>query len=707
MASIFACAAPIRAGEIELEAERLSAPDDRTIRAEGEAHLQRRGGKESLRADSIEYDRIGEEVRAEGKIEFADPSGGLMRGTRLRYSLSEKIGEVDEPSFILPRDEGRVTGRRLRLLGDGRYHLRDGEFTTCPVESEDWKISVSALELDPAANVAVARSARLEIRGVPIFYLPRFSFQLDRSRKKSGFLTPSFGFREAGGLELEAPLYFYLADNYDATFSPRFISERGLLLRGDFRYLIPRANGDARIEFLSDDKFNDSRRYWRFSHLTKGGGGDSSRWSWGGELERVSDDDYFEDVGEDVDLIARRHFPRRGFAEYRRDNWHARIDAEQFQTIRRDASPPHDVLPRLSLFHRRKIAKGWTLQSDAEFANFRRAEATQAEGKRLRLNFSASRPYAVGPLHLTPRIAWHAAHYHLDSNSINGLMASKTPGYTAPSLELDSGINLVRGEGGGVLGEDLQQSLGLRLLYVYAPRHGQSDIPLFDTAVADANVDRLFAWNRFSGGDRINDADFLSYGAAWRIWHPRREREIFTMEAAQRYHFHLPQITLDSAEEPDASHISPLLFALKASPSEKWESALEFEWNPDGGALESIEFDARARIGRGGVEFRYARLSSIEDDETASLGLYSPFAQRWEAAGEINYDLDNNRIFAGAIGIGYRGGCGCWRASFVAERHLVDTDENRASFFFRVELTGLGGFGADKLDRMVQNIRGE
>ena len=90
MASIFACAAPIRAGEIELEAERLSAPDDRTIRAEGEAHLRRRGGKESLRADSIEYDRIGEEVRAEGKIEFADLSGGLMRGTRLRYSLSEK-----------------------------------------------------------------------------------------------------------------------------------------------------------------------------------------------------------------------------------------------------------------------------------------------------------------------------------------------------------------------------------------------------------------------------------------------------------------------------------------------------------------------------------------------------------------------------------------------------------------------------------------
>ena len=97
---------------------------------------------------------------------------------------------MDEPSFILPRDEGRVTGRRLRLLGDGRYHLRDGEFTTCPVESEDWKISVSALELDPAANVAVARSARLEIRGVPIFYLPRFSFQLDRSRKKADFLPP-------------------------------------------------------------------------------------------------------------------------------------------------------------------------------------------------------------------------------------------------------------------------------------------------------------------------------------------------------------------------------------------------------------------------------------------------------------------------------------------------------------------------------------
>ena len=39
------------------------------------------------------------------------------------------------------------------------------------------------------------------------------------------------------GLDVRLPVYLNLAPNYDATLTPRWLSKRGLMTQGEFRYL--------------------------------------------------------------------------------------------------------------------------------------------------------------------------------------------------------------------------------------------------------------------------------------------------------------------------------------------------------------------------------------------------------------------------------------------------------------------------------------
>ncbi len=49
------------------------------------------------------------------------------------------------------------------------------------------------------------------------------------------------------------------------------------------------------------------------------------------------------------------------------------------------------------------------------------------------------------------------------------------------------------------------------------PYRNQSEIPLFDTTENTLNYDELFTYNRFSGLDRIGDANQISLGITTRM----------------------------------------------------------------------------------------------------------------------------------------------------------------------------------------------
>ena len=86
-----------------------------------------------------------------------------------------------------------------------------------------------------------------------------------------------------------------------------------------------------------------------------------------------------------------------------------------------------------------------------------------------------------------------------------------------------------------------------------------------------------------------------------------------------------------------------------------------------------------------------------------------PLSDRWYVLARENYALDKHRFVDTLAGFEYRSDC--WTARLVAQRYLKDsdTDDNfkyNTTFFFQIELTGLGSVGSSPLETLQRSIRG-
>ena len=117
------------------------------------------------------------------------------------------------------------------------------------------------MDLDRLTDVGVARNASVYFKDVPIFYTPWMDFPLT-SRRKTGFLAPAIGTSNNSGFEVELPFYWNMAPNRDYTFAPRLMARRGLQLNNEFRYLEPRFGGEARFDYLPDDRILNETRWF-------------------------------------------------------------------------------------------------------------------------------------------------------------------------------------------------------------------------------------------------------------------------------------------------------------------------------------------------------------------------------------------------------------------------------------------------------------
>jgi LPS-assembly protein len=88
------------------------------------------------------------------------------------------------------------------------------------------------------------------------------------------------------------------------------------------------------------------------------------------------------------------------------------------------------------------------------------------------------------------------------------------------------------------------QTLEPRLLYAYIPYRDQSQLPVFDSAVADFNFTQLFRANRFSGNDRVSEANQLTAALVGRVIDPATGAERLRGAIGQRFYFSSDRVTL-------------------------------------------------------------------------------------------------------------------------------------------------------------------
>ncbi len=676
-------------GTTSISADQVDLAEGGLSTLEGNVEVIR--DQTALTADTVRYDSDAATVEAEGNVHFWD-SSLFWRGAQGHVDLEQKAATFRNGSYRLIGRQGRGNAGSAAI--DNSRHtadFRDVDYTTCPGEIPTWRLAGKDIHLDNNIDVGTAKHVTLQIHNVPVFYLPYFTFPLTDHRK-SGFLPPSFGSSSNSGADISIPYYWNIAPNYDATITPRFLGDRGAMLKGEFRYLGSQSHGQINLDYMPNDRaFNDDQRtLFGFRHYQGFRNGHAYL-----TYNRVSDKQYFEDFGRSLSLASTRFLEQRAEIDYSGRYWALTGRAQSYQAVDRTSDPlnrPYKRLPQI-LFTTRLPQHNRQLNFDfrGEAVYFDRDAGVI--GGRLDLMPTLSYPINTDAGFFEPRLSLRQTNYLL--NRQTGATSS-SESRTLPILSLDSGLYFERDLSLG--SHAYLQTLEPRLFYLYIPDTNQDQLPIFDTGEYNLSFAQFFREDRFSGPDRVGDANQVTVALTSRLLGRDTGREKLRASIGQIYYLanrnvHLPGKTVIN----DA--LSPFIAEIAARINDDWRTSATLQWDPNSSKTDKAAFSLRYRPGDGRVfnlSYRLRRTTSLlrttADVEQTDLSFRWPLNPAWSLVGRWNYSLAKGSSLETVGGVEYNS-C-CWGLRLVGRRFLTSSDGSFDNgLFLQVQLKGLGGFG--------------
>ena len=641
-------------------------------------------------AEEAIYDPDTLTLSLKGGVRYEDPNSQITSDSA-EFSYSSGHIRFDGAEFRLSDGGARGAASALEINEEGRLELDDVNYTTCPPGSNDWSLEASDIDLDTETSVGTARSVKLRFQGIPILYAPYFSFPIGDARK-SGILTPEFGSSGRNGRALSVPYYWNIAPNYDATLTPRLLTDRGLELKSQFRYLTESHNGILQFDYLpNDDEINANRHLLDVKHRTifdRGGRAVI-------DYRDVSDSRYFEDLGGSLSISSITHLNRSIRYDYHGEHLSILGRFQEFQTIDEAILPtdePYRRVPQILVsasWPNRALGLGYGF--DAELVYFDRDVGVT--GWRLDAAPSVELPFVKPGWFITPAVVLEHTQYELENVSPG---QAEDPTRTLPIASLDIGMILERVTASS---RGRIQTLEPRLLYVHIPFREQSDLPVFDTIVPDLNLVQLFRTNRFLGVDRIADADQLSIGVTSRILDTSTGREVVTATIGQALYLSDTLVTLPGQSVP-SSESSDYIAEIRFLLYDNWNFDLGYQWGTgrSGTTQSEARIQYRPRADKVlNLSYRFRRDSLEQGDVSLSW----PVSKSWNVVGRYNYSFRDSEALEQFVGIEYES-C-CWGLRLVTRRHISTRDGTRdTSVGLQLVLKGMTSLGT-KADRLLEH----
>ncbi|WP_394753517.1 LPS assembly protein LptD [Crenothrix sp.] len=768
-------------------------------------------------AHAAHYDTVSEILDLHGDVFYSEDEIAMYTDSAT-IKLATDEARLRDALFISPTTPLR--GKAKAVYRDSQFlsRYRGAAYTSCKPGNQDWAVHASELKLNKQTGKGAAKNAWVEFKGFPVFYSPYLSFPMD-DRRMTGFLAPVFGNTRSNGFDFSTPFYWNIAPNYDATLRPRYLMERGILLGGDFNYLTESSHGTFSGEFLPNDGkqagnfnntstvapadntnpyYNKARYQFSLNNITRF----SPKISSNLDISYVSDKNYFSDLGNSLSFSNFRYI--KSFADLKYIDKGISLIAQVVNYQRVDElltgrSIPYRKLPQINLaldhvFENMAVPVFTAL--DSEYVYFQHVDSVSPPGaetitpilpgpfpvvdpitverpsigltslpetQRLNIKPSVSLPWKTYSAYVTPKLSVQYTQYLLNNQ---GASNPSSVSRVLPILSVDSGLYLERDL--DIAGTTLQHTIEPRLFYLYIPRTDQRDIPIFDSALYDFRFNTMFRENRFSGTDRVQDANQITLALTSRLIDPASGLERLKLNIGNILYFQDREVSLAYWDQNGISQearpektafkqqrFSNLIAEASSQLNEHFSVDTGLQWNPrtnnmergniglhfvnQPGELINLAFqyrkdDSRCRPADNATATAPATLGckdvngNVIDGTTDAIrndviltdtSVRWPIYDDWYGIGRWQYSWLYNRTQEAFLGL-EKENC-CWRFRIIGRRYFngltnpsgsstAALDPNQAQaqtgVFFQIELKGLTGIGQKLDDFFEKNIYG-
>lgn len=697
-------------------------------------------GPRVIHAGHMMFDKTSERAALSNGVQIRQ-MGSLIKGQTANVNMVGNEAAFTEGSFLAHQEHMRGKAKLILHEADGKLILEEGKLTSCEPNDNSWALEGKRLTIDPVKKQGYGRDIVIRVGGIPVLYTPYIRFPLGNERQ-SGLLAPSIGFNLEDGLsEYSQPWYWNIAPNQDATFTPRFIAGRGVMLEAEYRYnglgnrnvfqlgVLPddRGGNDPNVDELinnsdlteSDLRPHKGQNRWIIQADHEGG----LQQPWYSDIEfgRVSDKDYLRDLPAASFSVANEtYLTQSARLGYDLSNWHIAANFYNAQNLLVDIDDVYQRLPQIIADGNYRLGN-FGARLTHEYVNFghrqdvRRNGNTIITGQRVSTDYQFSYQKDTPWGFIKPTLGAQGMGYQLEKRQLRA-NADNTPALSTHYISLDSGLILEHDSG--------LQALEPRLFYLFrqytsheklfnVTDDGQSIN--FDTSPLTFGYHQLYRDHRFAGRDRLDDANQLTLGMTHRAFRTTG-KELWDISLGQTFYFDDRRVSLTQEEE--TLEESDIAGQFTVHINDDIRTLGSAQYNPETDQL------MRASMGLHyysdewllNLDYRFAREQPFltDDDQTQEIDqldmtFYLPYDNQWQVFGRAFYDLDEQRELETFIGLEYSS-C-CYKLRAVARRWLdtnlaQSTDSSSKPYdkelYLEFELTGLVSSGK-RIHKLLQD----
>jgi LPS-assembly protein len=503
--------------------------------------------------------------------------------------------------------------------------------------------------------------------------------------------------------------------------TPRYLAKRGGMLREKFRYMTDSSRGTFGAEYMPNDDILNKARY---SASLKDQRTLTSHLNSIMDLNYVSDKTYFNDLNNALGFQSNSFLSSTASLNYGRPNVSFSTGIQHYQSVDKaytKDSMPYDVLPRMNLNLNHDFANlPINVAMDNQFSYFYHeysalAGGTKPNAQRFNIAPSISMPLEATAGFFNPKITGQYTQYEL-TNQDQGTPSSISR--MLPVFSVDTGTAFEKQMNFGE--SSYTHVIEPRMYYLYIPRKDQNNIPLFDSNILDTNFYSLFRENRFSGIDRVQDANQLTLAGTTRFIDSKTGLEPLKVSLGQILYFDDRTVNLYKDSPIQKSATSNFIGEISGQVTKNLSYMTGAQWDPEANSVARGQAVLKFRNQSSelfDIGYRFRRKDNLitEGISQTDVSFRWPLFNEWYGMGRWQYSLNFDKTTESFIGL-EKENC-CWRFRVIARRYIngynslatsndVNSLKPETAFFFQLELKGLTSFG-DSVDTFLQtNLNG-
>jgi len=733
--------------EFSTNADSLDIEADQSELLEGKyllnGNVEVNSEKLYLAADDVEVSSIDNSLLATGNVRFQDEAY-LITGDLLSATRDEDENLIATATNANYQDFGAGVG------GANGYTesisktstsvlLKNSTYSLCPVNKNNWLIDADQIVLNLDKNRGVADNAIVKFYGVPIFYLPKYSWVL--SGRGSGFLTPNYttytdsaATEDASGktkssYSLRIPYYFNLAPDRDLLVALNYMSSRRFIYEGKYRQLIaPKLSPDhensiwsLEAKYLPEDKVTSLKR-WLVNFSNEMDINDKTHLS--AQYYRVSDPEYFKEIDRtNTNVTTLKSFLKLTYDD-EENSLSASVLTEDEQIV--NAGVPGytralegsisktfvidtNQAEKKSLIKNKLKVESWkypdiTISTNFVSTKFSHSLSTKESGLRTNGVLNISRPFAIKYPVITPNANINLTKYSLDNSpNINRTVFGS-------GLNVDFTINNKT----RIFGYEANHRITPLISYNYRAKKVQGNIPIFDTEDKYTDIISfadLTSGERYTGIDRITNANdiTLSLESSYReVDALGEDKDLLNMRIAQTFYDDNEVVSATSSTDYETRKRYSDIAASIDIALGKYVITNSAQFNPDTSKIvkkeNSLSYTSNSR------KFITVSLSKVGSssgviEREKLYGAY-PITDSIHFFGGLDKTVSTGITNSETTGLAYESCCWAFRVAHFKEDKGIGDGGFNYSTGMELVLTGLGSTSTPLKGRIENRIPG-